>query len=229
MILKELKFNQTVLAVYPSAFCQNQLATEGLGIVNCDLSKLNWGFLGGFTRLRELKIENFDNFATTFNTSPSTSLIALSWLSLGKLSDINTFVTPNLNYPAVVKNGVTYLSISNVVYPSTRTDTIIQDFLAYWITPSFRKTLTELRFDQNSMTKVPSEIAKYNNLTNVTISRNTRLWEVQRNAFNMTKNTTKNPRRLYMKSSKIAYIQPGDFQGNYHTCASLMGRFLQLH
>lgn len=61
------------------------------------------------------------------------------------------------------------------------------------------------------MTKVPSEIAKYDNLTNVVFNRNTQPWVVQSNAFNMTKNATIG--ELYMQSSKITSIQPGAFQG----------------
>jgi len=215
VILKLFEFNQTVLSVHLSAFGQSKLVTEGFGIGNCDLSKLNWGFLGGFTKLRGLKIDNCNNFATTFNTFPSTSLTALSWLNLEKLSDLNKFVTPNFKYPAVLKNGLTQLTITDVVYPTTTTDTVIQNFLANWITPSSRKTLTDLRFDKNSMTKIPSEVVKYNNLTNVIISRNTQPLIVQSNAFNITKNLPAIKRWLYITSSKITSIQPGAFQGNY--------------
>jgi len=185
---------------------------ESFGIENCDLSQLNWAFLNGFTKFSDIGIGNCDNFAATFNTFPSASLTALSKLSLGKLSDMDKLVATSYRYPTVLKNGLTHLTIADVVYPSTTTDTILQNFLANWITPSSRKTLRELRLDGNSMTKVPSEISKYNNLIDVNIW-NSQPWIVQSNAFNMTKNTTIDARSLSISSSKITSIQPGAFQG----------------
>lgn len=120
----------------PSAFSQSKLTLEKFGIENCDLSKLDWGFLNGFTKLSDLGIQNCDNFPTTFNTFPSASLTALSRISLMELSDMNKFVSTSFKYPAVLKNGLTYLLIGSIVYPSTTTDTALQNFMANWITPS---------------------------------------------------------------------------------------------
>jgi len=210
-----VSFN-SALAVDPTAFSQSKLTTEEFYIRDCDLTKLKWSFLNGFNKLGKLEIRNCNNFPVNFNTFPSASLTTLSRLNLIELSDLNKFLIPNFKYPALLKNGLTNLMIKGVVYPSLTTDTIIQNFLANWVTQSSRKTLTELAFIGNKMSKVPSEVVKYDNLNSVSFFGNTQPWVIQANAFNFTKNATKSRRLLEILSSQITSIQPGAFQGIEH-------------
>jgi len=130
---------------------------------------------------------------------------------------MNKFLIPNFKYPALLKNGLTNLKFTDVSYPSLTTDAILQNLLANWVTPSSRKSLTELAFIGNKMSKVPSEVAKYDNLNSVSFFGNTQPWVIQANAFNFTKDTTKSTRFLEILLSQITCIQPGAFQGIKHS------------
>ena len=189
-----------------------KIRADTLNILNCDLNKLNWGFLTGFAYLKVLNIENSNNFPDTFYTFPSASLVSLSYLTLKTLSDMDKFYFTNIKYPPPLKNGLKSLSIEGIVYPNVLVDVSIQNFLAKWITPSSRKTLIGLLLDNNNLLKIPSEVAQYENLTGAYFFSNAQPWVIQTNAFNFSKNTSYQ-RTLRIDNSRIKSIQPGAFQG----------------
>jgi len=125
---------------------------------------------------------------------------------------MHQFVTAKATYPAPPKNGLISVYIGEMVYPNTKVDESIQNFLANWVTPSSRKTLIALHLRGNNMTKVPSEVIKYTNLY-VTYLSNTQPWVIKANSFYFTKNTTINMRTLSLYDSKLTSIEAGAFQG----------------
>ena len=128
---------------------------------------------------------------------------------------MNKFTNASIKYPTPLKNGLTRLYIGNIIYPSMTVDAIIQNFLTNWITPSSRNTLREMLLMNNNMGRVPTDVAKYNNLADFNIFLNYQPWTIQSNAFNVTKNTTINQRVLDLSYAEIESIQAGAFQGKY--------------
>lgn len=202
------------MVIDPAAFSQTKLKTDTLNIRNCNLNKLNWAFLTGFSNLKTLYIDSSNNFPVTFYTFPSVSLTGLGYLALKSLTEMDKYAVANIKYPPLLKNGLKTIVIEGIVYPKVLADASIQNFLANWITPSSGKTLAVLILNSNSLTKIPSEVAKYVNLNDVYFRYNAaQSWVIQKNAFNFAKNTSRYQRTLNMNYSGIKSIQPGAFQG----------------
>lgn len=197
----------------PAAFSQTKLKTVTLNIWHCNLNRLNWSFLAGFANLKDLQIDSSNNFPVTFYTFPSASLTGLWYLTLKYLSEMDKFAAANIKYPHFLKNSLKTIVIEGIVYPNILVDASIQNFLANWITPSSRKTLAALILNNNNWTKIPSEVAKYENLDDAYFLYNTQSWVIQKNAFNFAKNTSRYQPTLKINNSGIKSIQPGAFQG----------------
>jgi len=155
------------LVIDPAAFSQTKLKPDTLNIRNCNLNKLNWAFLTGFSNLKTLYIDSSNNFPVTFNTFPSVSLTGLGYLALKSLTEMDKYAVANIKYPPLLKNGLKTIVIEGIVHPKVLADASIQNFLANWITPSSGKTLAVLILNSNSLTKIPSEVAKYVNMLNM--------------------------------------------------------------
>lgn len=196
-----------------NAFGRTKLVIQTLFVWDCNLNSLNWGFLNGFSGLKHLWIGSCNNFPMTFKTLPSASLTSLSEILLNSLVDMHQFLTANATYPAPIKNGLTNVYIGDLVYPNSRVDETIQNFLANWVTPSSRKTLIALHLWGNNITKVPAEVPKYTNLIAAYFRNTKQPWVIKANSFYFTKNTTINSRALSLYDSKLTSIEAGAFQG----------------
>lgn len=211
------------LTVNPSAFTGTKLVTSSLTLSGCDLSKLDWTFVTGFTNLSSISISSSSNFHTTFYTLPSASLTKLAILSLAS-GDLNGFSSSSVNYPAVLEQGLKGLYInsgygphadSGPQYTTTgMSDTAIEFFLAKWVTPTSSKTLNNLALNNLYLTRIPSDVFKYTNLTKFEIKDNRKFLVVQANSFNISqRNDDGLPFQLTLYNNYITTIQAGAFQG----------------
>jgi len=194
---------------YANAFRSTEIVITQLFIINCDLSQLNWGFISNFN-LRTLILSRNHNFLTTFYTLPSASLTMLTYLQIvGGTGLNNGFLNLSLRYPEPLKQGLNRLDITNSIDLS---DFALNCFLIKWVTPYSKNTLQIIDISMNNLTKIPNEIRNYNNLASVYVQDNQQPWTIQKNAFNLKKNTL-SYNIMSFSNSKVTSIQPGAFKG----------------
>jgi len=140
---------KTMLIVDPAAFSGTKSVTTDFYTVGCDLRKLNWSFLSGFTKLTSLNVVVCSNFHVTFfSTIPSATLTSLSIFSLNSVTGLNGFNNNSMKAPAKLPKGLGQVYI---VYCYDLGDAALQNLLAKWVTPSSANTLTLLEVGGTSL------------------------------------------------------------------------------
>lgn len=183
------------LNVNSSAFTLSKLGTTNITIQKCDLSRLSYSFLTGFTNLTTFYIYNSSNFHTTFYTLPSSSLGKLKNFWLNQVKGINGFSNSSFKYPKSIYVATNYASapITSVLIGNTGTglnctdckigDTALNSLLKNWIQPS-SSMLDSLQLMGNNLTTIPSYVNKYFvYLTVIDFSRNQQPLNIPTNAF----------------------------------------------
>ena len=194
-----------MLLFNPDAFSSTKIDTYALTIQNCNLIKFSWSFLTNFTYLYSISISNSSNIHTTFSTLPVKTLTWLKRLELNRIRGINGFGNA----------GLSYLSISGVNNYGDCKDGNIGDIamgkLFSWITPPSVKTLSTVMLNGNSLTQIPADIVKFNQLNQFSI-KNLQPMKIQSNAFNISK-FKDSYLNLDFGYSQITAVNPGAFQG----------------
>ena len=200
------------LVIDSAAFSQTKSVTTDLYIKHCDLVNLNWSFLSGFTKLSYLDIEYCSNFHVTFfNTFPSATLTSLSIFSLSSIMGLNGFKNIYSKTPAKLPNG---LSQVYIIYSYDFGDDALKNFLAKWVIPSSKNTLTYFEVAGNSLTKIPSDVLKFNQLNTANFYENVIPLTIPPGVlnFNATVQT------VYLDDSHITSVPDGAFKGIYINC-----------
>ena len=193
------------LVIDANAFRSTKSVTIALFIQSCDLSQLNWSFISNFTSLEYLESSDNYNFIASFYTLPSASLPRLTQLWIDNSFDLNDgFQNLSLRYPEPLKQGLHSLRINYIQ------DFALNCFLIKWVTPYSKNTLEFLDISLNNLSKIPNEIRNYKNLASVRLGSNQRPLTIQKNAFDLKKNTLLDQRLVF---SNVISIQPGAFQG----------------
>jgi len=202
----------SLLRVDSAAFSFTKSVTDTLNISNCNLNFLNWSFLKGFSNLGSLNIvANSSNLHKRFHTLPVKTLTNLRIFHLDSVLGLNGFNQTCIKFPAPPPNGLSYLRIDNCFDLGS---TALQILLQKWVTPTSTETLTSLHLNANSLTRIPSEISKYNALLDVDISGNHRSLTIEPKSFIIS--TGYDPYSmvsLSLRNSKITSISPGAYRG----------------
>lgn len=201
------------LRVDSAAFSATQLYTKSLYISYCNLKYLNWSFLKGFSKLSSLTIDHSLNLHQKFYTLPTASLSSLNTVSFLSIVGLNGFNNTCLKFPPPPPKGLSYLSITECYDLGTAA---VQNILSKWVRPTSTDTLKTLLLSFNTLTSIPSEIAKFNELNDVQCVEQKRPLAIQSGSFNFKKPKSSldfTRRILDFSSSHITSISPGAFQG----------------
>lgn len=197
--------NKNPLVVNQNAFTLTKSSTIRLDIYKCDLRKLNWSFLKGFSNLNTLSINYASNIHLTLHTLPSASLSSLTtviWYSIIGIEGFKHYT----RFPAPIPNGI----YAFWIYYCDELNTDVTDtILKKWITPTSQNTLSSLRLVGLNLIKVPPEVSKYTQLSDMEIFENIHPMAFQLNAMNSTV-----PVQIgFFDNSYINSISAGTFTG----------------
>ena len=208
MITLQCSDRNSPLRVDPAAFSVTKSVTSSLNIYKCNLKYLNWSFLKGFSKLGTLYIYDSMNLHQTFYTLPTTSLVNLNTVSFNSVMGLNGFNKTCLKFPAPPSNGLSYFELKQCYDLGS---SAVQNILAKWVRPTSTNTLITLDLSYNTLTSIPPEISKFNQLEVLDLSGQKQPWILQSGSFNF-----KNPvRTIAFGSSCLTSISPGAFQGIY--------------
>lgn len=196
------------LIVDPAAFNSTKSSTVELNVKNCDLQKLDWSFLKNFSYLTTLNIFSSSNLHLTFYTLPTATLKNLRVFFLNTVMGLNGFKTTNLAFPAPPPSGLSTLWIW---YCYDFDSPALQIFLAKWVTPTSALSLSSFHLGANSFTEFPSEIKKYTEVQSFGIWANAKPLNIPKGSFDFRGEIN----FVDLDLSKISFISPGAFKGNF--------------
>ena len=141
----------------------------------------------------------------TFNTFPSSSLKSLRYVFWYGIIGIRDFKY-NRQLPAPLPQGLTSFWIW---YCDELDDVPLNLILKTWITPTSQKTLESLQLGGLNLTKVPTEVSKYNRLNDLEFFQNIQPMSIASGAVSSTVpfNT------VYFNNAHVGSISPGAFKG----------------
>lgn len=188
------------LDIAVDTFSSSSSTTGQFTILNCNLYKLNFSFLRGFSKLVELRLDSTANIST-IQTLPS--LPSLTGLAIDNSIGFNDLT----GFPSKGLSRLQRLYLFNDELDDYATDIILNAFLD----SSSLNTLRFLALGENRLTKVPPQIPLFTSLADLSLNQNSiHFVESNQIAFGAPK-----VENLLLRYNFMQSIQPGAFIGNY--------------
>lgn len=194
-------FSQRQLRIHPDAFRPSRNYTRLVKITYCDLSRLNFSFLEGFTQLNTLYIAN------------SVKVHQAGWGSLKNLPNLSTLYIQRFR----VNGWKTFPRLDNglkkVVFCLGDVEDATMDRILHWLTSTFSETLQGLYLNSDSLTRFPVQIALFKQLEDAFLSSQAGYNIGISFLANGSYVRSESLRNLDLVKCGIKYIEPGAFLG----------------
>ncbi len=147
------------------AFNSTRQYTTEVALYNCPLHEPGLSFIDGFTKLKNLNINNFYEMGRVFSTFPI-NLPSISYLKLIQCIGWNSLV--NAPSPIIGAKNFTRLDITQ----SGDMDDGIMNVVMVWAVASFNSSIKSLYISSNNLTRIPPQIEFFEQMKTLDISSN---------------------------------------------------------
>lgn len=191
------------LRLDPYAFNSSKNSLLTITTYHCDLARLDFDFLSGFDQLDSIDIYYSSSVhLARWGTMPA--LPSLSSLGVVESSDLNSWtifpsLTVGLDFIFLINDGITDLAMERILN---------------WVLQSSKTTLTSLSVNDNSLTRIPPQVAAFPRLTLLSFDGQATPPGI---SSILAKDLNFSTPISYLSaiSSGISYIENGTFGGTY--------------